>query len=315
MNTAGRLSSAFDVVSIGESLAALAPDPPALLRDGPSMRLGVGGAESSVATYLALLGMRSAWIGRVGADPFGELVRRQLASVGADTSLMEVDDAAPTGLYVKDPDRHKTAVYYYRERSAASFMNRGTLERLPRTAIVHLSGITAALSDSCLDMMVHALMDRPVADAVMSFDINYRPQLWPVDTAASVLNALAGAADLVFVALDEAETLWGTPTADDVRVKLPTPERLVVKNGGVGATLYEGTGDGVFVEAPVVRVTDSVGAGDAFAAGYLYGMLKRADERARLRLGHLLAGGVLQTSADIGMLPGMPHIEHALRGG
>ena len=313
MNTAGHPSEAFDVVSIGESLAVLAPDSPTQLRDGPPLRLGVGGAESSVATYLALLGVRSAWIGRVGADPFGELVRRQLASVGADTSLMEIDEERPTGLYVKDPDRHKTSVYYYRERSAASFMNRGTLSRLPRTSIVHLSGITAALSDSCLDMMVHALMDRPVADAVMSFDINYRPQLWAVDTAASVLNALAGAADLVFVSVEEARTLWGTATADDVRVKLPTPQRLVVKNAGVGATLYQGTNDGVFVEAPVVRVTDTVGAGDAFAAGYLYGMWKRAPEQARLRLGHLLAGGVLQTSSDIGMLPGMPHIENALR--
>lgn len=315
MNTAAGSPSMFDVISIGESMALVVPDPPAPLRDGPALKLGVGGAESNVVTYLSLLGARAAWAGRVGADPFGELVRRQLAAVGVDITLMEVDDEAPTGVYFKDPDHHHTSVYYYRRSSAAAGMGRALLDELPPARIIHLTGITAALSDSCLDMMVHALMDRPVADTVMSFDVNYRPQLWARDTAGSVLNALAGAADVVFVGRDEAETLWGTRKPDDIRVKLPLSETLVVKDGGVGATVYCGTSDGVFVEAPVVRVLEPVGAGDAFAAGYLYALLRGASPTARLRLGHLIAGSALRVSGDIGPLPGSAQIAAALRGG
>lgn len=315
MNIAARSRPGFDVISIGESLALVAPDPPAPLRDGPPLRLSVAGAESNVATYLSLLGAKAAWAGRVGQDPFGELIRRQLAAVGADISLMEIDEEAPTGVYFKDPDQHRTSVFYYRRGSAAAGMGRAVFDALPPTRVIHLTGITAALSDSCLDMMVHALMDRPVTDTVMSFDVNYRPKLWPKDTAQSVLNALAGAADLVFVGRDEAESLWGTRTADDIRVKLPLPETLVVKDGGVGATVYKGTSNGVFVEAPLVRVIEPVGAGDAFAAGYLYGLLRGASQTARLRLGHLIAASALRVAGDIGPLPGPAHIAAALQDG
>ncbi|MGH8876407.1 MAG: sugar kinase [Stackebrandtia sp.] len=307
--------SAFDLIGIGESMALVAPDPPAPLRDRPRLRMGVAGAESNVVTYLALLGATSAWAGRVGDDPFGELVCRQLAAVGADTGYIEIDKQLPTGVYFKDPDHMNTRVYYYRGGSAATGMNRKMVDNLPDTKIVHLTGITASLSDSCLDMMVHALIERPWPDALMSFDVNYRPKLWPVETASSVIRTLAGSADLVFVGLDEAETLWGTARPDDVRVHLPGPQTLVVKNAEIGATVYEGTSDGVFLDAPIVKVVEPVGAGDAFAAGYLFAVLKGAVPRARLRMGHLIAAGALRVSGDIGPLPGSAWITAALNDG
>lgn len=311
MNTATPRTD-FDLIGIGESMALVAPDPPAPLRDRPRLRMGVAGAESNVVTYLALLGASAAWAGRVGDDPFGELVCRQLAAVGADTSFIEVDPSLPTGIYFKDPDKMNTRVFYYRKGSAATGMGRKLADSLPAAKIVHLTGITAALSDSCLDMMVHALIDRPWPNALMSFDVNYRPKLWPVETASSVIRTLASAADLVFVGLDEAETLWGITRPDDIRYHLTGPKTLVVKNGEVGATIFEGTGDGVFLESPIVKVVEPVGAGDAFAAGYLYAVLKGAPARGRLRMGHLIAGGALRVSGDIGPLPGAAWITAAL---
>jgi 2-dehydro-3-deoxygluconokinase len=294
-------------------MALVAPDPPAPLRNGPTLRLGVAGAESNVATYLALLGARASWAGRVGNDPFGELIRKQLAAVGADISVVEVDGDAPTGVYFKDPEHNRTKVYYYRQNSAATRMGRDVLTRLPASHLVHLTGITAALSDSCLDMMVHALMDRPLGETVMSFDVNFRPQLWSTDTASSVLRTLAASADLVFVGRDEAEVLWGTKKPDDIRMTLPTPQTLVVKDAEIGATFYTGTSPGVFVEAPVVKVVEPVGAGDAFAAGFLFGLLRRASPAARLRLGHLLAAGTLRVSGDVGQIPSAAQIAAVLR--
>src|SRR3954452_2097572 len=111
--------SDVDVVCVGESMALVTPDPPAPLALGGPMRLEVAGAESTVACYLAMLGVRSAWASRVGDDPLGVLLRSRVASYGVDTSLVTVDPGAPTGVFFKDPGR-RTTVWYYRSGSAAS---------------------------------------------------------------------------------------------------------------------------------------------------------------------------------------------------
>jgi 2-dehydro-3-deoxygluconokinase len=292
------MAEAYDVVCVGESMALAAPDPPGPLRAARTLRLDVAGAESNVATYLALLGARVAWISRVGADPLGAMLLDRLAESGVDTRLVEVDPTAPTGVFFKDPGPDGTRVHYYRRGSAAACMGREVWTKT-HAQLAHLSGVTPALSDSCADLVAYGLESKP---ATMSFDVNFRPALWSPEEAAPVLADLADRADLVFVGLDEAETLWNTRTPEDVRAKLPRPATLVVKDGAIGATSF--TTDGTcFVPAPAVTVVEPVGAGDAFAAGYLYGVLRGLAEPARLRLGHLVAGSALRAVGDIGVLP------------
>jgi 2-dehydro-3-deoxygluconokinase len=267
-----------------------------------TLRLSVAGAESNVAIQLALLGQPVAFASRVGADPFGELIRRTLEAAGVEC-LLDVDYERPTGVYFKDPATAATVVHYYRRGSAASTMDPGFWRRhaLIGTRLIHLSGITPALSPSCAELIDVALTDR-LPGARYTFDVNYRPRLWPIEEAAPRLAAYADRADIVFVGLDEAATLWGVSTAEDVRGVLPHPSTVVVKDGANGATAL--TQDGpVFVAAPRVDVREPVGAGDAFAAGYLHGVLLDRSEVVRLRLGHLAAGAALRTVGDIGALP------------
>ena len=288
--------SGFDVVCVGESMALVTPDPPAPLALGGPMRLDVAGAESTVACYLAMLGARVAWASRVGADPLGELILSRLGSYGVDTSLVEIDPSAPTGVFFKDPGV-RTRVYYYRAGSAASRLGPDLLPSLSGD-LVHLSGITPALSASCAEL-VEQLLASP---STVSFDVNYRPPLWSPAEAGPVLRRLASRADVVFVGLDEAQTLWGIAGPDDVRGLLPSPEIVVVKDGAAGAYSYGPSGT-VFVPARTVDVVEPVGAGDAYAAGYLYGLLHDLPEAARLRLGHLVAGVALRVTGDVGVLP------------
>jgi 2-dehydro-3-deoxygluconokinase len=287
--------AAFDVTCVGESMALVTPDPPAPLDRGGPMRLDVAGAESTVACYLAMLGARAAWASRVGDDPLGRLVRARIAAFGVDTSMVTVDPDAPTGVFFKDPGE-RTAVHYYRAGSAASRLGPDLVPSL--SGLVHLSGITPALSASC-SALVEAALAAPLE---VSFDVNYRPGLWPVARAAPVLARLAGRAEITFVGLDEARTLWDTATAEDVRALLPGPRVLVVKDGGNGAVSFGPSGT-VFVAAPAVDVVEPVGAGDAYAAGYLYGVLRNLPEPARLRLGHLVAAAALRVTGDVGVLP------------
>jgi 2-dehydro-3-deoxygluconokinase len=285
----------IDVVSVGETMALVTPAaaPAPLARGGP-MRLEAAGAESTVACYLAQLGLDTAWVSRLGDDPLGELVRTTVAGFGVDVSAVTADPERPTGVFFKDPDGEKTRVFYYRAGSAASAMSPDT--PVPDARITHLSGINPALSLSCA-----ALVDHLLATRGCSFDVNYRARLWPVADAAPVLRDLAARAAVVFVGLDEALTLWGTATPDEVRALLPQPEVLVVKDGAVGATSFH-PGGVTFEAAPRVDVVEPVGAGDAFAAGYLAGLLRDLSEPDRLCLGHRIAGAALRTTGDVATL-------------
>ncbi len=273
------------------------------------MRLDVAGAESTVACYLAMLGARVAWASRVGDDPLGRLVRQRVGGYGVDTALVDTDPEAWTGVFFKDPrlvtdPGSCTTVHYYRVGSAASRLGPEILDEpaLARCRLLHLSGITPALSDSCAALVDRALTARRVPGPIVSFDVNYRPALWPRATAAPLLAALANRADIAFVGLDEAALLWGTGTAEEVRALLPGPGRLVVKNGPVGVTSF-GPQRATSVPAEPVDIVEPVGAGDAFAAGYLFGCLRGLAEPARLRLGHRVAAAALRTTGDVGELP------------
>ncbi|MER7459282.1 sugar kinase [Micromonospora sp. NPDC126480] len=300
-----------DVATVGETMVVLAPDPPGSLERAGTLAVGVGGAESNVAGYLARLGHRSVWASRVGDDPFGRLVVARLAAAGVDVTAVTVDPDAPTGLYVKDPAPEGTRVHYYRAGSAAARLDRSVLDdpRLAGARVLHLSGITAALSDSCRDLVAHALTRRSLPGTLVSFDVNHRPGLWPAHRAAPVLRRLADRADVVFVGLDEAARLWGCADPIDVRRLLPSPSTVVVKDGAVAATALPRRGPATVVPALPVRVVEPVGAGDAFAAGYLSGLLRGLDPAARLRHGHLLAGYALRVPGDTGALPGRDRLD------
>src|SRR4051812_19887094 len=228
---AGDQMTGFDVVCVGESMALVTPDPPAPLEKGGPARLEVAGAESTVACYLAMLGVRSAWASRVGDDPLGRLLTSRVASYGVDISLVTVDASAPTGVFFKDPGV-RTQVYYYRAGSAASRLDASLLPRL--SGIVHLTGITPALSSSCADLVEQVL----ASPLITSFDVNHRARLWPAADAGPVLRRLADQAGVVFVGLDEAQTLWDVAAPEDVRALLPGPDVVVVKDGGIGAWSY-----------------------------------------------------------------------------
>lgn len=289
-----------EVACLGETMVVLAPAAGTPLEHADRLAVGVGGAESNVAMGLARLGHRAAWVSRVGDDPFGRRVLREIGAAGVDVSLVTVDPTAPTGVYLKDPGPTGTRVHYYRAGSAAARLTVGDLAdpRLAGVRLLHLSGITAALSDTCRDLVQRALAARPVPGARISFDVNHRPALWPADRAAPVLRDLADRADVVLVGLDEARTLWGSADPAAVRELLPGPDLVVVKDGAVGATALPRTGPVVFVPALAVAVLEPVGAGDAFAAGFLSGLLRGLDLPSCLRLGHLTAAPALAAPGD-----------------
>lgn len=289
----------FDALAIGETMVMVTPIEAGGLGSESLFRLRPGGAEANVALHLARLRHSSAWASAVGEDPFGGLILQYLIDAGVYVDCVERSETAPTGVYFKHVDNGATRVQYYRAGSAASKLDGGFLDRLAHISarVVHASGITPSLSPSCLSLTRRLLHERPLTAELVSFDVNYRPALWPVGVAAPELLSLASAADIVFVGLDEARVLWGTTSPQDVRDLLGHVPTLIVKDHAHGATVFDAEGSLTVAPAPV-EVVEVVGAGDAFAAGWLSGMLRGHGRREQLELGHRIAALVLGTTAD-----------------
>ncbi|MEU9575776.1 sugar kinase [Streptomyces chilikensis] len=276
-----------EVVTLGETMALLAPERVGALAHVPGMSLGIGGAESNVAVGLRRLGVPTAWIGRVGDDPFGRRVLRELRGEDLDVRAV-VDAGAPTGLMVKERRTARTAgVWYYRAGSAGSRLSPGDVpDGVFRGArLLHVTGITPALSASAADAVRHAVAVAGEHGLLVSFDVNLRTRLWSPAEAAEGLAWLVREADVVFAGPEEAE-LFVAADEDPLEVAAALcalgPSQAVVKLGADGCAAVA---DGERARVPAVRVdvVDTVGAGDAFVAGYLAELLAGRPLAERLR--------------------------------
>lgn len=286
------------MLCLGETMALFVPGEPGPVDQVRTWIRTFGGAESNVACNLAMLGLRAGWVSAVGADAFGSALVAAVESAGVDVSGVVVDPVRPTGLYIKESNAGGSPVRYYRQGSAASGMGPSLLDRLDLDVrVLHLTGITAALSDSCLSLM-RALFAAPRLTHKLSFDLNWRPTLW-TSRDPGVLRDLADSADIVLAGDDETQEVWGTGDPAEIRRVLPGPTTLVIKHGARGATLIE-NGEHLFQPALRVDVVEPVGAGDAFAAGFLAATLAGESPVRRLRSGHLQAAVALRTHDDVG---------------
>lgn len=293
-------------------MAMLTPTHQVPLAKATELFYGVGGAESNVAMGLAAMGVDAHWVGRVGRDGFGTRILNDLAAHNVGTTGVEIDGELATGLYVKVPasapsDSGESSVLYYRRGSAASAMAPAMLENpavaalLEQAAMIHISGITAALSPDCRGLLA-SILALPRNGRLVSFDVNWREALWAHEDK-DILRTLANQADVVLVGADEAIPAFGTNSEAELRALLPDPAVIVLKNAHTSAIALMRDGGRVEVPSLSVSVLEPVGAGDAFAAGYLSGMLFGLDQRSCLRRGHVSAAATLTVPGDRGPLP------------
>jgi len=250
-----------------------------------AFRLGIGGAESNVAIGVARLGGASTWIGRVGDDLVGELVQRELRAEGVRAAAI-VDPDAPTGVMVKSrPIAPVTRVDYHRTASAGSRLRPEDVDPgiVRGAAVVHVTGITPALSDSAA-AAIDRVIDLAVESRVpVSFDVNHRPSLWRGRSPRETYLRLARRADIVFAGLDEARLLADGGSAEELAEGVASlgPSQVLIKLGADGAVARIGA-EVLHVPAVPIDPVDTVGAGDAFAAGYLVEWLAGSGIATRL---------------------------------
>ncbi|KTS66487.1 ribokinase [Microbacterium testaceum] len=283
------------------------------LRHAAGLALGIGGAESNVAVGLQRLGIDAAWLGRVGDDPLGERIARELRGEGLDV-LALVDAGAPTGLMIKErPSAASTAVHYYRRGSAGSRLAPDDLPAgwIEDADLLHVTGITPLLSDTARSTVLAAVERARAAGIPVSFDINYRSALAVAEIAGPVLREIAERATLVFGGVEELGLLGPDAMASLLAAGVA---QVVVKRGPEGAAVF--TTDGL-TEALgfVIEPLDTVGAGDAFVAGYLSAWLEDLRAEDALVRGNACGAMACLVPGDWEAAPTRRDLERFLAGG
>ncbi len=306
--------SGSGLVTLGETMGLITQQNIGHVHNGEPMTFGMGGSESNVAIGVRRLGVPATWIGRLGDDPAGRLIRRELRAEGVE--ILAIEDPATTGLMIRwRPAAGQGHVIYHRRESAGSRLRESDVpeDRVAGAAVLHGTGITLGLGAGPAGALNRAIAVARAAGRTVSFDVNYRRALWSEADAAAAILAVLGDCDVVFAGLDEARILTGHADAERAARGLETlgPRQVLITLGAQGCLARV---DGATFEMPAASATvvDTVGAGDAFVAGYLAELIAGAPPRRRLTTA--VSAGALAVTAP-GDWEGMPDREALERHG
>jgi 2-dehydro-3-deoxygluconokinase len=287
----------FDVVALGEVMLRLAARAPTRLEQARDLDVSFGGTEANVLCALARLGLRTAWISALPRNPWGERCARELRGHGVDVDRVVWRVRGRIGTYFIEYGMapRPARVIYDRQDSAFSTLAEEEVdwETVRRSRVVHLTGITPALGEQARGLMERAVEEAHAGGAFVSFDVNYRTALWPPDEAATYMESLLPRVQLLFVGADDARRLFGfegDPEAVAEQLRRRAPKAIIALTLGEQGSVV--LADRVHRPRRLYLLdvmADRVGAGDAFAAGFLYGLLQSQDVQYAQDCGTALA--------------------------
>lgn len=301
-----------EIVSIGEPLFELNQ-----ARGESVFRPGHGGDTSNLAVAAARQGARVAYVTAVGSDQFGDDFMALWKREGIDTSAVKRSTIAHTGLYFVTHGPAGHTFSYMRAGSAAS---RLTAEDMPLAMIraarvVHASGISQAISSSAADAVFAAFRAARAANVRVSYDVNLRLRLWPVDRARAVIHASASLADILKVSLEDARELTGIDDSDKVAdfYLALGPSVVAVTMGADGAVVATAARRERIAAHPA-KLVDATGAGDVFSGAFLAEYLRTDDPFAAARYANVAAALSTEGYGAVAPMPLRAAVEVAIAG-
>ncbi len=281
----------LDVVTLGEAMIRLSPPSFQRLEQATSLDMRVGGAELNVAVGGARLGLKTAWVSKLPDNPLGRFVANKAREHGVDVSHIVWTKGERMGLYFVEfgAQPRPSSVLYDRADSAIGRMKPGDFDWpaiFSGARLLHISGITPALGQSCAEASLEAAEAGHAAGCLVSVDVNYRAKLWTEAEANSVMTQLMAHTDILITTEEDTRRVFGIEAPDYRDVARELQAKFGLK--AVAVTLRETisvwrnrwsafalAGDQLY-EAPSyeVEVVDRLGAGDSFTAGFLWGYVQ-----------------------------------------
>ena len=303
------MESKESILLVGEPMGLFIAKSEGAFEDVDEYSVATCGAELNVAIGLTRLGHRASYLTKLGPDPFGKRIVKQMKREGIATDDILYDDTLRTGFMLKgstsvgDP-----AIYYFRAGSAASTLSPTDVEGLDfsKFRAIHMTGITPALSDSTRDLCRFLAAKAHEEGIFLSFDPNLRPQLWPSqEVMARYINEFAAQCDLFLPGIAEGKILAGLedPVAIAAHYRELGAGAVVVKVGGEGAYFDADEEKGLVPGFHVSHVVDTVGAGDGFAAGVLSARMEDLSWYDSVRRGNAIGAIQIMSVGDNDGLP------------
>ncbi len=286
------------VVCLGETMIMFAPPGHELMEHSEDFRALIGGAEANVAVGLVRLGMPAGWIGKLPDNALGRWIVNGTRRYGVDTGAVVWSATGRVGtFYVEFGAKPRpTKTIYDRADSAATTLTASELDwdYIGAAQWLHLTGITPALSETCRRATPEIVRHARTLGVKVSFDLNYRSKLWSPDEARAAWNAILPYVSLIITTEEDAALLLDRPTrALSREMTLQKlfdsyqPDAVVMTCGGTGSTAFDGK-QILTASSWTLELVNRLGAGDAFAAGLLYGLIT-ADLQAGLAYGNAMS--------------------------
>jgi 2-dehydro-3-deoxygluconokinase len=305
--TTSSTATTVDLITLGETMWRLSPPGRERLEAARHLEIQVGGAESNVACAVSRMGKKTVWWSRLPDNPLGKQVANTLQTQGINVSGVKWTEGRLGTYFVEFGTAPRaTQVIYDRANSAASQMQPDDFDWaiLRQTRWLHLTGITPALSASCLETIRRAMRAGREAGINISFDINYRAKLWTPQQAAPVLDELAKQSTMVIAAERDIRNIFGIDGSPDEMMK-QAQERwnttVVMTQGKGGSSAYDGS-DVYHAEIFPVENAIQIGAGDAFDAGLLCALMDGKNLNEALVYGNALAALKMTMPGDIALV-------------
>jgi 2-dehydro-3-deoxygluconokinase len=305
----------LDVMTIGDAMITFNPVVNGPLRFVHSFDRKVGGAELNFAIGCSRLGLKTGWISRLGQDEFGRYIYNFVRGEGIDVSEVELVEGYATSLNVKEiMEDGSGRTFYYRHHSPTTALTIDSLDEdlFKKVRILHVTGVFPAIDQAKnVDLIKHAIIEAKKHGVLISFDPNIRLKLWSKEEASTALKGFLPYVDILLTGTEEAEILLGTIEPKDIIEKSLSYgiSYVAIKQGENGSIGYH---NGQYIEAPPFRpkkVVDTVGAGDGFDAGFIYGILNNWTLEKTLQFANAIGSMVVSVSGDN---EGLPYLEEVL---
>lgn len=306
-----------DVITIGESMITFDPDVKGPMKFVNGFKKKVGGAELNVAIGCSRLGLKAGWISRLGNDEFGKYIQTFARGEGVDISQVSLVDDHPTSLNFKEiMEDGNVRTFYYRDKSPTLTMTPEDLDEayFKQAKILHFTGIFPAIDPKHIEIVERSITLAKKHGLKVSFDPNIRLRMWSKQEAKVALSKLLPHVDILLAGDEEMDIIMGESDPKKIieKSKQLGISYIAVKQGDKGAVGYR---DGEFVVSPPVKaskVVDTVGAGDGFNAGVLYGILHDWPLEKTLHFANTIGSMVVGVAGDNEGLPYFEDVQERL---
>jgi 2-dehydro-3-deoxygluconokinase len=233
---------------------------------------GFGGDTSNALIAAARQGAKVGYLSALGNDRYAALLRELWDAEGVDHSQVRTNADAYTAIYFVTHDERGHHFDFFRKGSAASLMQPSDLnaDLIRRAKVLHLSGISLAISESARSTCFAAIDLAKKAGVKVSFDTNLRLKLWPLDTARAVINQAVGLSDICLPSLDDVTAMMGLSSPDEVVDHcLNLGAKIVALKLGAQGALLATTSSRQRIAAFACNPVDATGAGDTFGGAFI----------------------------------------------